>query len=379
MKAMELTTKQTLISIALMAALAGSAHAQTLRTETVLPQTTDPAITGWLSAHYVAFAPKITHRNLLFLYLHGQGGTGAGATALVKTAAEEGFYAVGLTYPNGWSPFNVCAGDPACPENLRSEIIDGTDRTSAITVTRPNSIENRLIKLLAHLAQIHPDEGWDQFTPSGSIAWDRLVVWGHSMGGGNTGVIARQHLLARACFSAPAADGGPGDPAAWWAIHLTPASSCFGFCHTQDSLSTRVAFWDALGMNAFGPLLDVAANSPPFSSTHKLSTSIAPAVAGQYHNSVITDNVTPLDPTGIPVYKPVWRYMMTSGLSMTTCYANCDGSATPPILTANDFQCFLNSFAAQSLAANCDGSTAAPTLTANDFQCFLNSFAAGCS
>jgi len=63
----------------------------------------------------------------------------------------------------------------------------------------------------------------------------------------------------------------------------------------------------------------------------------------------------------------------------STCYSNCDGSTTAPILTANDFQCFLNAFAANDPYANCDGSTTAPTLTANDFQCFLNGFAAGCT
>jgi trimeric autotransporter adhesin len=60
------------------------------------------------------------------------------------------------------------------------------------------------------------------------------------------------------------------------------------------------------------------------------------------------------------------------------CYANCDGSATSPVLTANDFQCFLNRFAAGDAYANCDGSSIAPVLTANDFQCFLNRYAAGC-
>jgi hypothetical protein len=60
------------------------------------------------------------------------------------------------------------------------------------------------------------------------------------------------------------------------------------------------------------------------------------------------------------------------------CYANCDGSTGTPRLTANDFQCFINKFAAQDPYANCDGSTSLPTLTANDFTCFLNSFAAGC-
>jgi len=62
-----------------------------------------------------------------------------------------------------------------------------------------------------------------------------------------------------------------------------------------------------------------------------------------------------------------------------SCYANCDGSSTPPVLTANDFQCFLNKFAAADPTANCDGSTAAPILTANDFQCFLNAYSVGCT
>jgi hypothetical protein len=60
------------------------------------------------------------------------------------------------------------------------------------------------------------------------------------------------------------------------------------------------------------------------------------------------------------------------------CYANCDGSTVAPALNANDFQCFLNKFAASDVYANCDGSTVAPVLNANDFQCFLNAFAIGC-
>ena len=61
------------------------------------------------------------------------------------------------------------------------------------------------------------------------------------------------------------------------------------------------------------------------------------------------------------------------------CYANCDGSTGSPLLTANDFQCFNNAYAAGSTTANCDNSTGSPLLTANDFQCFINAYAAGCS
>lgn len=46
-------------------------------------------------------------------------------------------------------------------------------------------------------------------------------------------------------------------------------------------------------------------------------------------------------------------------------------------LNVNDFQCFVNRFAAGEASANCDGSTAAPVLNVNDFNCFLNRYAAG--
>jgi hypothetical protein len=62
-----------------------------------------------------------------------------------------------------------------------------------------------------------------------------------------------------------------------------------------------------------------------------------------------------------------------------SCYANCDGSTSPPVLTVNDFVCFQSHFAAGDSYANCDGSTTAPVLTVNDFVCFQSRFAAGCN
>jgi hypothetical protein len=61
-----------------------------------------------------------------------------------------------------------------------------------------------------------------------------------------------------------------------------------------------------------------------------------------------------------------------------SCYANCDGSTTPPVLTVLDFNCFSNAFANGASYANCDGSTTPPLLTVLDFNCFMNAFAAGC-
>lgn len=61
------------------------------------------------------------------------------------------------------------------------------------------------------------------------------------------------------------------------------------------------------------------------------------------------------------------------------CYANCDCSSAPPVLNANDFNCFLNKYAAGITSyVNCDESSAVPLLNANDFLCYLNKYAAGC-
>jgi YVTN family beta-propeller protein len=60
------------------------------------------------------------------------------------------------------------------------------------------------------------------------------------------------------------------------------------------------------------------------------------------------------------------------------CYANCDGSTTPPVLNIADFSCFLQKFAAGDPYANCDWSIMPPALNIADFACFLQKFAAGC-
>lgn len=60
------------------------------------------------------------------------------------------------------------------------------------------------------------------------------------------------------------------------------------------------------------------------------------------------------------------------------CPANCDLSDGSPILSVNDFTCFLNAFANGSTYANCDRSTRDPILNALDFQCFISRFAQGC-
>ena len=57
------------------------------------------------------------------------------------------------------------------------------------------------------------------------------------------------------------------------------------------------------------------------------------------------------------------------------CYANCDQSTANPVLTGNDFMCFIDRFVNQDPYANCNG---AGGINAADFGCYLNQYASGC-
>jgi hypothetical protein len=77
---------------------------------------------------------------------------------------------------------------------------------------------------------------------------------------------------------------------------------------------------------------------------------------------------------GVPYPARMHGQVLSLGAA-SSCYANCDGSTAAPQLTANDFACFLNRFAAAEPYADCDG---VGGLTANDFACFLTRYVQGC-
>jgi hypothetical protein len=65
-------------------------------------------------------------------------------------------------------------------------------------------------------------------------------------------------------------------------------------------------------------------------------------------------------------------------MHLVPCYADCDQSTSGPVLSIDDFMCYMNLFASGSPGANCDLSTGTPALNVLDFVCFMGSFAGGC-
>ena len=167
----------------------------------VQPQTTDPQIDRNLQSHFVAINPGAAAQNKLFLFFPGTGGTPFFQQEINNTAADLGFHAVGLNYPNDEAVNDLCGGanaDLDCYAKAWLEIKDGVDRTNLVNVNRPNSIENRLIKLLIYLRTQRPAENWGQFLlDDQTINWTRVVVAGHSQGGGHAGMDGLRNAAIR--------------------------------------------------------------------------------------------------------------------------------------------------------------------------------------
>lgn len=284
----------------------------------VTPSSTDGAIDTANDPH-VAVRPGsgVTMRGKLFVFLPGTGAVPTMQQLILRTAAARGYHAIGLSYPNLEAVGVLCADDvdPDCFWDVRREVITGLNTSARLTVIPANAVINRLEKLLRHLQNLYPSEGWGQYLAGGSVEWSRLTLAGHSQGGGHVGVLAKLVALDRAVyFSSPADWRQVADvPASWLARpNVTAASRQFAFIHERDQLVPVMearANWVALGLAAFGPEISVDDASAPYGNSHRLTARAVPLLAGAYHGATVVDAATPRTASGAPLFEPVWIYL----------------------------------------------------------------------
>lgn len=289
----------------------------------ILPSRTDPEIKTFDFPHVVQVdrdivirqdAAKPAPRHQLLLWMTGTGGRSRGADEFCKLAASLGYHVVKLMYPND-IPASFCRQDedPESFEKFRLCIIEGGTHPK-ITVSRADSIENRLIKLLQHLQKIRQREGWGEFLDSeNKIQWDKLALAGQSQGGGHAFLMAMKHSVARVV-----ATGAPKDwsirhnaPAAWLlGESATPKSRLFTFNHEQDhqgcSPEQQWAILELMNLTQYGAVTSVDQTKPPYGHSRCLSTNHpgGKLQSGPAHTSVIASR-------NVELFGPVWRYMLT--------------------------------------------------------------------
>ncbi len=313
----------------------------------IAPQTTDSSITTNLNNHYVSINNSVPSKNQLFFFLPGTTAVAFNYLEINNTAADLGFHSINITYPNDQAVNSLCNlngnTNLNCFSDIRLETIDGTNRTNLVNINRANSIENRIIKLLIHLRTQFPNENWGQFLiDDNNINWSKIVISGHSQGGGHAGIIGRYHSVVRVIMFASMDFNGPSNSVANWIAqpNSTPNASApdkfWAFSHQQDDmvnfqiLSNRI--WTAFGMPQFGSIINVDNVSTPYNNTHQLTTSL---LCEEPHGCIVGDVRLTRLPDGTPVYKPVWQYLLsntTSPLNLSNINYLRNGNSVNPIL-----------------------------------------------
>ncbi len=116
---------------------------------------------------------------------------------------------------------------------------------------------------------------------------------------------------------------------------------------------------------------------PPFAGPLPSTGTQALAFQGDFTAAAGANNTDYALTPGAAVFTDNLRASFT--VVGASCYPNCDGSTSAPILNISDFICFQSAFAAGNSYANCDNSTSPPVLNISDFICFQGRFAAGCN
>lgn len=242
--------------------------------------------------------------------------------------ADEGFHVLRVHYANGW--FNRFGKEPP-PEDryalgkIRLEAATGEDFSELVAIEKPDGMQHRVLELLLWLSRKDPEGMWNEFLSPGnqSVVWEKVIMSGASHGATTSARFALHQRVDRVVLFC-----GPRDQyESWQALpSATPKERFFGFSHVLDTGWTGDHYcrsWELLGLNKFGPLIDVDLVGPPFENSRRLITNAD--VNGdekRAHSCVTPGKAAVKDKQGGYVHAAVWRYLFDHPIDQV-------GSETP--------------------------------------------------
>ena len=287
----------------------------------VKPSTTDSSIsTKWNNPHYIYLDENQTANQALFVFLSGSYSKPSSYQYILKQAAMDGYYAVGLSYPNSWTVGSLCNDiyTEDCFWAVRKEIITGENLTDVVDISYTDSITNRMVKLLSYLQAQYPSENWHQWLSGQRPKWSNMIVAGHSQGGGHSAAIGKMNNVRRVLmFGAPEDVTVDGTSPSWLSsAGNTPASRYFGFCHVNDPFwDSNIANWKVIGLPVSNGIMDVDIHSS-YTGNRQFKTSEVPSSGKSHgldaHGAVVSDLYTPII-NNLPVYEidKFWTFMIS--------------------------------------------------------------------
>ncbi len=286
-----------------------------LSVKTIRASDTDSNISWELYKHFTYFNSSCSQRNTLLVHLVGSYDNPLNTKLFPSLAANNGYHVVVLKYPNSTAAQSACANNSNvdCYKNFRQETVEGIDVSSDITVDYTNSITNRLVKLLDYLSSNYPTENWGQYLSNGQIQWQKIIISGHSQGGGHAAYIAKTNVVKRCLMFASPNDYSnmTSSPANWISMSsLTPDSLYYGFNNLNDDVvpfANQYQICSSLPMFGDTLLID---NITQYQNKRQLYTQQTTSGTGGNHSLMIRDSETLLDNTNQPIFTPVWSYML---------------------------------------------------------------------
>ena len=224
----------------------------------IKPSDTDSRIRNFDAPNYVILNKGISDRAQLVIFMPGTSGKPRN-TPFFTVISDLGYRIINLEYNDAPAVNVVCPKDPDpdCSANFRQDRIYGGKVSSHTGTPPPETIMNRITKLLKYLVQHNPQEHWAGYLVNGKPDWSRIVVCGLSQGAGMAAYIAKHQAVARVVlFSSPAdfvleramPDGD--SPAAWLKMSsATPMDRWYAEYHARERATTRLQrAYHALGI-----------------------------------------------------------------------------------------------------------------------------------
>lgn len=232
--------------------------------------------------------------------------------------ADEGFHVLRVHYANGW--FNRFGKEPP-PEDrytlgkIRLEAATGEDFSELVAIERPDGMQERVARFLQWLQAQDPEGGWSGFLRQNNqsekeVAWELVTISGASHGATTSARFALHQRVDRVVMFC-----GPRDQYESWQglDSATPKERFFGFSHVLDTGWTGDHYcrsWELLGLQKFGPVVNVDDQVAPFGDSRRLITNAD--VGGdekRAHSCVTPGKAAVRGQDGQYLHLNVWRYL----------------------------------------------------------------------
>ncbi len=234
---------------------------------------------------------------------------------LFERVNSYGLHILRVQYANGW--FDKFGKEPPPADDkflgkIRLEAATGEDASDQVDIPKPDGMMERSFQFVRWLAKENPQGRWEQFIAADGkgLRWDKVIISGASHGSTTAARFAKQVKVDRVVMFC-----GPRDQYETWQglPSATPANRFFGFSHVLDSGWTGGHYcrsWELLGLQQFGPIVNVDQTAAPYGHTRRLITDAdVKGDAKRAHSSVTPGGAAVKDAEGKYIHEAVWRYL----------------------------------------------------------------------